>query len=88
MSRAKMAALGITRQEIYDALQAKNLPVDSGSIKIGSEYMPISPTGEFKSEKDFEGLFIVSKGGKLIYLKDVATVRRGVCCPARADTPV
>jgi len=81
MSRAKMAALGITQQEIYDALQAKNLPVDSGSIKIGSEYMPISPTGEFKSEKDFEGLFIASKSGKLIYLKDVATVHRDYVDP-------
>jgi multidrug efflux pump subunit AcrB len=81
MSRAKMAALGITQQEIYNALKAKNLPVDSGSIKIGSEYMPISPTGEFKSEKDFEGLFITSKGGKLIYLKDVATVQRGYVDP-------
>jgi len=42
MSRAKMAALGITQQEIFDALQAKNIPVDSGSITIGPEYMSIS----------------------------------------------
>ena len=76
MSRIKMAALGITQQEIFDALRAKNLPVDSGRIKIGPEYMAINPTGEFKSEKDFGGLFIASKGGRLIYLKDVATIRR------------
>ena len=81
MSRSKMAALGITREEIFDTLQAKNLPVDSGSIKIGSEYMPISPSGEFKTEKDFEGLFIASKSGKLIYLKDVATIHRGYVDP-------
>ncbi len=76
ISRAKMAALGITQQEIFDALQAKNLPVDSGRIKIGPEYMAINPTGEFKSEKDFGGLFIASKDGRLVYLKDVATIRR------------
>lgn len=81
MSRTKMASLGITQQEIYDALEAKNLPVSSGSIKIGPEYMAIKPTGEFKSEKDFDDLFIASKGGKLIYLRDVATVVRDYVDP-------
>ena len=83
MSRSKMAALDITQQEIFDALQAKNLPVDAGRIKIGPEYMAISPTGEFKSEKDFGGLFIASKGGRLVYLKDVATIWRGYQDPPR-----
>ena len=81
MSKTKMAALGINRQEIFDALRAKNLPFDSGSIRIGTEYMPVFPTGVFKSEKDFGDLFIASKGGKLIYLKDVATVRRDYVDP-------
>jgi len=83
MSRAKMAALGITQQEIFDALQAKNLPVDSGKIKVGPEYMAISPTGEFKSEKDFGGLFIAAKGGRLVYLRDVATIRRDYVDPPK-----
>ncbi|NNK14181.1 MAG: efflux RND transporter permease subunit, partial [Desulfofustis sp.] len=83
MSRTKMASLGITRQEIFDALQAKNLPVDSGSIKIGSEYMAIKPTGEFDSEKAFNDLFIASKEGKLIYLRDVATIVRDYVDPPR-----
>ncbi|MBT8359351.1 MAG: efflux RND transporter permease subunit, partial [Deltaproteobacteria bacterium] len=81
MSRTKMASLGITKQEIFDALQAKNLPVSGGKIKIGPEYMAIKPTGEFKSEKDFAGLFIASKKGKLIYLRDVATVVRDYVDP-------
>jgi len=81
MSRTKMASLGITKQEIFEALQAKNLPVSSGNIKIGPEYMAIKPTGEFKSEKDFAGLFIASKDGKLIYLRDVATVVRDYVDP-------
>ncbi len=77
MSRSRMTALKITRQEIFDALKAKNLPADSGHIKMHPQYIAINPTGEFKSEKEFGDLFIASKGGKLIYLKDVATVRRG-----------
>ena len=83
ISRAKMSVLGITQHEIFDALSAKNLPVDSGKIKIGSEYMAINPSGEFKSEKDFGGLFIAAKGGRLIYLKDVATISRDYVDPPK-----
>lgn len=79
--RSRMAALGITQDEIYSALKAKNLPVDSGRIKFGTEYLAINPTGEFKSEKDFGNLFIASKGGRLIYLRDVATINRGYVDP-------
>ena len=81
MSRNKMADLGISRHDIFKALAAKNLPVTSGKIKIGPEYMAINPTGDFKSEKDFNTLFIASRNGKLIYLRDVATVKRGYVEP-------
>ncbi len=81
MSRSKMAALGITQQEIFNALKAKNLAVDSGRLKFGPQYLAINPTGEFKSEKDFGKLFIASKNGRLIYLRDVATIKRGYVDP-------
>lgn len=81
MARSKMAALGITREEIFEALRAKNLPADSGRIKIGTEYMAFHPTGIFKSEKDFGDLLISSKGSRLIYLRDVATIRRDYVDP-------
>ncbi len=81
ISRSKMAALGITRQEIFDALRAKNLAVDSGRIEFGTQYLAINPTGGFKSEKDFGNLFLASKNGRLIYLRDVATIKRGYVEP-------
>jgi len=84
ISRQKMASLGITRLEIFDALQAKNLPADAGKIKIGTEHITIHPTGEYKSEQEFGDLLLASKEGKLIYLKDVATVKRGYEDPPRA----
>ena len=76
MSKTTMASLDITEQEIFDALRSKNLPVDAGKFKAGSEYLAINPTGEYKSEKQFGDLLISSKEGKLIYLKDVATINR------------
>ena len=37
ISKTKVNALGITLEEIFQALQVKNLPADAGRIKIGSE---------------------------------------------------
>jgi multidrug efflux pump subunit AcrB len=83
LSKTKITALGITLDEIFQALQVKNLPADAGRIKIGSEYMPIYPSGVFKTEKDFGDLLISSQGGRLIYLKDVATIQRDYVDPPR-----
>ena len=83
ISKTKSAALGIRLEEIFRALQAKNVPSDAGHIKIGSEYMAIFPSGIYKSEKDFGNLLISSQAGKLIYLKDVAEIRRGYVDPPR-----
>ncbi|MEW6535577.1 MAG: efflux RND transporter permease subunit [Candidatus Auribacterota bacterium] len=82
MNREKMAALGISQQDIYNALQAKNIPVDAGRVYLGQEYIPVNPTGEFESEKEFGELLISSHGAdKLVYLKDVASVKRGYLEP-------
>ncbi len=84
MSRPKMATLGISQDDIYNALTAKNLPVDAGRLELGTFFIPINPTGEFKSEQEFGDLLISARfGDRMIYLKDVATVKRGYMDPPR-----
>lgn len=78
MSRNKMAQLGIPPEAIYSALTAKNIPVSAGRLELGDFLLPVSPTGEFKSEQDFGDLLISVLGsGRQVFLKDVATIRRG-----------
>jgi len=87
MRREKMAELGISQQDIYNALASKNLPSPAGYITLGNEYIPVHPTGEFQSEKEFGDLLISSKGTEsqsLVYLKDVADIKRGYQEPAKA----
>ncbi|MDJ0839518.1 MAG: efflux RND transporter permease subunit [Acidobacteriota bacterium] len=82
MSREKMAALGIDQQSIYSALADKNLVANAGYVKSGSEYIPINPGGEFLSEKQFGDLLISARGSdKLVFLRDVAQIRRGYVDP-------
>ncbi|CAG1021604.1 partial Multidrug resistance protein MdtF, partial [Patescibacteria group bacterium] len=80
MRREKMAQLGISPQDIYNTLKAKNIATNAGSVLLGQEFIPINPTGEFQSEQDFGDLLITSsspKSNSLIYLRDVAEIKRG-----------
>jgi len=78
MSRSKMSQLGISPQEAFATLGQQNAVNNSGRFKIGKEYIRFNPTGEFKSVKEMGDLLI--RGGSsdsLVYLKDIATIRRG-----------
>lgn len=78
MNREKMTRLGISQQDIFEALKAKNVAADAGHLKLDREWIAISPSGEFKSEQEFGELLIGTSGSDtLIYLKDVAEIRRG-----------
>ena len=82
MQRDRMASLGITQEEIFAALQAKNLAADGGRVRVGSRYVAIDPTGDFGSEQQFRGLLISEPGAaQLVRLGDVANVVRGYADP-------
>jgi len=80
MSRDKMATLGVSRDAIFEALIAKNLPVDSGRVKLMPEYVVVNPTGEFSME-EFGEILVAGQDGRLLRLKDVASISRGFIDP-------
>jgi len=83
MRRDKMSQFGVSPEEIYAALRAKNLPASAGHLTLGNELIPVNPTGEFKSEQEFGSLLVSRRGeNQLVYLKDVAEIRRGYQEPA------
>ncbi len=85
MRRDKTAEFGVSPQEIYSTLSAKNLPTDSGHLTLGGEYVPVNPTGEFESEQEFGDLLIHGTDedrGSLVYLRDIADIKRGYQDPA------
>lgn len=87
MRREKMAEFGISPNNIYQALGAKNVPVPSGNLTLGKEYIPVNPTGEFSSEQEFGNLIISSRSpdsDSVVYLRDVADITRGYQEPPKA----
>lgn len=85
ISRAKMAQLGISPNEIYTILGQQNLVYPAGQVRVGDEYITISSSGDIDSVDSISNLIIRSKtdASKLIYLKDIAKVYRGYETPPK-----
>ncbi|MCZ6799986.1 MAG: efflux RND transporter permease subunit [Nitrospirae bacterium] len=81
LNRDRMAQLGIPTSVIVNELQQKNIAVDSGRIKIGTEFITVSPTGVINTVNEFESILITGTSDRQIYLRDVANVRRGYVEP-------
>jgi len=77
ISRSKLANMGIAPSQLQTLLANQNSVSNAGRVKVGSEYIRISPTGEFNDISELENL-IVGKpiDGNLIRLSDVATIKR------------
>ncbi len=84
ISRAKLSALGITTGQLDELLSSQNAVSNAGRVKVGSEYIRIHPTGEFRDISELENILLPSPvSGKTIYLSDIAEVRRGYKEPAK-----
>ncbi|GGN29852.1 MULTISPECIES: efflux RND transporter permease subunit [Marinomonas] len=77
ISRAKLANMGIAPSQLEDLLKNQNSVSNAGKVKVGSEYIRISPTGEFQDISELENLIVGTPiDGNLIRLKDIATIKR------------
>ena len=81
LNRDRMSQLGIPESVIINELQQKNAVANAGRVKVGREFITIDPTGAIKTVQQFESILISGGGGQQIYLRDVATVRRGYIEP-------
>lgn len=78
ISMKRINTLGISPQTVFNLLSTQNLVSDAGAIRIGSEYIRIHPTGEFDDVEKLGDLILSERGAQgLIYLRDVAEVKRG-----------
>lgn len=81
LNRDRMSQLGVSPKDIIDELRQKNLVANAGSVKVGSEFITLNPTGEIKSVEQFGDMLISVKGSDQIYLRNVARIWRGYVEP-------
>ncbi len=74
---ARMAAFGVTPQDVEAALRRQNVEVPSGRIEsVSREFTVLSET-DLRTPEDFEGLILRRDRGYLVRLKDVGRAELG-----------
>lgn len=82
ISRSKLANMGISPSQLEDLLKNQNSVSNAGKVRVGSEYIRISPTGEFQDISELENLIVGTPiDGNLIRLSDIATIKREYADP-------
>ncbi len=82
---AQLAQLGFSISQVRNTLIAENVVLPGGTIDTGQREIIVTPRGDFRSVEDIENVTIeVPDTGELIYLRDLATVRRGYVDPPNA----
>ncbi|MBQ3396404.1 MAG: efflux RND transporter permease subunit, partial [Synergistaceae bacterium] len=80
-SSSRLRSLGISANEIFSVLNQQNTLSTMGKTFYGNQYVTINPTGSLLSVEDFGETVIGGMGGRVIRLKEVATIRRDYVNP-------
>ena len=78
ISNTTLADLGIPPEEIYQLLETQNAVSGAGNVRVDSESVRISPTGEFTSVQQLGDLLIKKAGSeRVVRMDDIARIERG-----------
>ncbi len=71
---AKLHALGLSLQSVYQAVNSASLNIPGGHVHAGERRFSVLTSGEFKRLQDIENIIITAIDDQPIYLRNVATV--------------
>jgi HAE1 family hydrophobic/amphiphilic exporter-1 len=70
----KLAGLGLTVDDVGNAVRSQNLDMPAGTFESGSRELSVKTKGELKNVEDVEKLLIPNPMGTLVRIRDVASV--------------
>ena len=81
LSNTKLATLGVSMQQVRQALSEQNAIVPTSWFETPSDRVQLRVTGQFQSVDDIRA-FPIHAGDRTVRLGDIAEVRRGFADPA------
>jgi multidrug efflux pump subunit AcrB len=80
---ARLAELGISAGQLMQILRNRNIIIPGGDVLVGRERLQLEPTGNFASLEDLRRTVIkLPNSPEVVYLEDVAEIRRGYIDPS------
>ncbi len=80
-NNARLAELGLSPQQLSGVLASVNILSSGGDILSGRERIVLEPTGNYESVEDLRRTVIQLPSGGVVYLGDIADVRRAYLDP-------
>lgn len=77
MNPSKMAAYGITPQDVKLALDKENVELPSGKVAGISTELTVNTKGKFTTEEEFSNMIVKAEGNLTVRFKDVGTATLG-----------
>lgn len=78
---ARLAEYGLSASQLQNAISATNIVGSGGALNVDNERISLEPTGNFDDLGELGRLLVPVGGGQLIYLEDLADIRRGTVDP-------
>jgi len=80
LSNTRMATLGISLQQVREALSEQNAMMPASGYETPDERVQLRVTGTFQSVDEIKD-FPIRAGERVIHLKDIAEIKRGFADP-------
>lgn len=72
---AELAKIGLSANELRNAINGTNIIIPAGEIVLGSERVILEPSGNFETLEEIQNMLIpIGSGGENVFLKDIAEV--------------
>lgn len=78
---ARLAEYGLSASQLQSVIAATNIVGSGGAINLDGERISLEPTGNFDDLAELGRLLVPVGSGPLIYLEDIADIRRGYVDP-------
>ncbi len=75
---SKLKAYKLSIAQIAQTLKMSNISIPAGNIKTSTHDFAVRIPGEFTTTEEISNLPLTTYSGKIVYLKDVATIHDGI----------
>lgn len=77
LKQERLEAMGITVEQVSNALRNENTMLPAGYLEIGSGDFLLRTKGEFEDLGEMENVIVANRNGMPVFLRDVALVEAG-----------
>ncbi|HEX7480123.1 MAG TPA: efflux RND transporter permease subunit [Polyangiales bacterium] len=78
VNSSKLAGLGLTVQDVSDAIRSQNISLPAGSFERGGQEITVKTKGEVKTAEEVAAILLPGTPGTSLRVRDVATVVDGM----------